>query len=100
MPSYLLQLIAPIASAVLGGGGLISLLLARKERKSAAQVTEANAIAVMQQVYRQFVSDTASEIGALKEEIKRLRDVVESYRSTCGGCPNNLHKKHNGYHHD
>lgn len=90
------QVISPILSALLGGGGILSLLIARKERKAAASVTEANAIAVMQQVYRQFVSDTAAEIGALKEEIKRLRNAVEGYKASCEGCPNNLKKDGNG----
>ncbi len=74
---------------LLGAGGVVSLLIARKERKAAANLSNTNAVDIMQKVYRQFVKDTALEINELKEEIKMLRKVVENYRSTCSGCPNN-----------
>ncbi len=47
----------------------------------------------VQEIYRQFVEDTVVEIGQLKEEIKMLRQVVESYKKKCDGCPNNKKKK-------
>lgn len=78
---------------LVGGGGLLSLFMARKERRAAADLNTTNAVEIMQKVYQQFVKDTAIEINLLKEEIKRLRKVVESYKSACSGCPNN---KNNG----
>lgn len=74
---------------LMGGGGFLSLLMARRERRAAANLNNTNAVEIMQKVYSQFVKDTAIEINMLKEEIKRLRKVVESYKATCNGCPNN-----------
>ncbi|KOS08359.1 hypothetical protein AM493_13830 [Flavobacterium akiainvivens] len=68
---------------------MLSLLLARKERRAAANLNNTNAVEIMQKVYQQFVKDTSLEINMLKEEIKRLRKVVERYQSACSGCPNN-----------
>jgi flagellar biosynthesis chaperone FliJ len=82
--SILLQLFP----AVLGGSGIISLMLARKERRAAANLSNTNAVDIMQKVYQQFVKDTALEINQLREEIKRLRTVVENYKNTCQECPN------------
>jgi tRNA(Ile2) C34 agmatinyltransferase TiaS len=74
---------------LVGGGGLLSLFIARKERRAAANLNNTNAVDIMQKVYQQFVKDTAVEINMLKEEIIRLRNVVENYKSVCSGCPNN-----------
>lgn len=74
--------------ALVGAGGVLSLIMAKRERKAAANLSNANAVDIMQKVYSQFVKDTAVEINELKEEIKMLRKVVESYRSSCQGCPN------------
>jgi hypothetical protein len=73
---------------LLGGGGLVSLFMARRERRAAANLNNTNAVEIMQKVYQQFVKDTALEISMLKEEIKTLRRVVENYKSACSGCPN------------
>lgn len=75
-------------------GGAAAWLAAWRLRKSAADLSSATALDMMQKVYQQFILDTAVEIGQMKEEIKMLREVVESYKSTCDNCPNK--KKANG----
>ena len=85
----LLNILVTLMSAVFGGGGLLTFILAKRERKAATDMKSANALDIMQKVYQQFVNDTAIEIHQLKEEIKILRAVVESYKATCESCPNN-----------
>ena len=88
MNPELWNIIATLASVAFGGGGLLTFILAKKERKAATDMKSANALDIMQKVYQQFVNDTAIEICQLKEEIKMLRAVVEGYKTTCENCPN------------
>lgn len=78
----------PLIGALLSGGGILTLAIARKERKAAADLTNANAVEIIQKVYQQFVKDTALEIGQLKEEVRMLREVVQKYKDRCDSCPN------------
>ena len=89
MDHELLNILITVMSAVFGGGGILTFILAKRERKAAADMKSANALDIMQKVYQQFVNDTAIEIYQLKEEIKMLRTVVENYKATCENCPNN-----------
>jgi|GEM_PF-5656996 len=97
MNPELVHIVAAIISVAFGGGGLLSLILAKKERKAAADMKSANALDIMQKVYQQFVNDTAVEIYQLKEEIKILRAVVEGYKATCDNCPNKIISNGPGY---
>jgi hypothetical protein len=80
--------IAPYVAGLFSAGGAVSLIFARKERRAAQDIASGNAVDIMQKVYAQFIKDTAVEIGQLKEEVKMLRAVVESYKQTCDNCPN------------
>jgi len=81
-----------IFGAVFGGGGLISLILARKERRANIDLTDGNAVKVMQEVYKEFAKDTALEIGQMKEEIRMLREVIKKQQIDCAACVNNPNK--------
>jgi hypothetical protein len=82
-----------IFGAVFGGGGLISLIVARRERQANIDLTDGNAIKVMQEVYKEFAKDTALEIGQMKEEIKMLREIIKKNQLECAGCVNNPNKE-------
>lgn len=77
----------PFVSALFSAGGVATWVLAWREKKAAANLQSGNALDIMQKVYAQFVSDTALEIGQLKEEVKMLRSIVEEYKKTCDNCP-------------
>lgn len=90
------QDIAPLVSAVFGGGGLIALILARKERKATLKEKEANTVLleanvakISQGVYQGIITDLKNEIQGLRNEVFMLREIVESYKSKCEGCPMN-----------
>lgn len=89
MNPEIVNIMITVMGAVFGGGGVLTFILAKRERKAAADMKSANALDIMQKVYQQFVTDTAIEIHQLKEEIKMLRTVVENYKATCENCPNN-----------
>jgi len=78
-----------IFGAVFGGGGLISLIIARRERQANIDLTDGNAVKVMQEIYKEFAKDTALEIGQMKEEIKMLREVIKKQQTDCAACYNN-----------
>lgn len=77
-----------IFGAVFGGGGLISIIVARKQARATINLTDGNAVKVMQEVYKEFAKDTAYEIGQMKEEIRMLREILKRHQETCAACPN------------
>jgi len=81
--------IGVVFGAVFGAGGFMSLMLARKERRANVDLTDGNAIKVMQAVYKEFAKDTALEIGQMKEEIRMLREVIKKQQTDCAACVNN-----------
>lgn len=80
------DLIISIAPWLVSAGTAVGWIAMQKQR-SASYTKQ------VQEIYQQFVQDTSMEIGQLKEEIKMLRKVVESYKETCDGCPNNKNKR-------
>lgn len=88
MKDFWVTVLPTVIGSIIGTGGLVSLFMARKERKAAQNLTAGNALDIMQKVYAQFVKDTEFEIGQMKEEIRMLRKVVEKYKETCDNCPN------------
>lgn len=70
-----------------GGSGILGFILAWNERKVKQKLDESKALAAMQEVYQQFVTDTRDEIKKLKEEIKHLNERLEK-ADACTSCPN------------
>lgn len=96
-----------ITSIVLGSGGFLSMLYAKRERKAAAQEREAtvkereanadlltaNVAKVSQEVYNGIIDNLRKEILELKNDVLMLRKIVESYKNTCDNCPQRIIKK-------
>lgn len=82
------EVLPVILSAVFGGSGLVTWLLAFKERRVKQQIDENKAVAAMQEVYSQFVLDTTNKIDELKKEITKLKKIIENNPPACPTCPN------------
>lgn len=86
-------MIAEILPYVVSAGGAYAWLRAANLRKSEALKAEIDADNTWRLFYKELVSDMKTEIGELKQEVFMLREIVESYKATCDGCPNNKRKK-------
>lgn len=96
-----------LIAIVLGSGGVLSMLYAKRERKAAAQEREAtakereanadlltaNVAKVSQEVYNGIIDNLRKEILELKNDVLMLRKIVESYKNTCDNCPQRMIKK-------
>lgn len=99
--------IMPIVSAALGGGGIISLIIAKKERRAVlrlkeaqADIADANALEKMQSLYSKFMIDYEADrqklnqkISKMEGEIKKLLQINQEQYDNCAGCPNNKKRK-------
>lgn len=65
------------------------------EKKAEADVystwREINRVTIAEQL--ELIKDMKQEMVEMREEIFMLRKIVESYKATCDGCPNNKKNK-------
>lgn len=78
-----------IISALFGTTGIITLYLAKRERKAQASIIEANANVEMQKGYAQFVIDTNNLIAGLKAELQEVKNELKACQKQCKECSSN-----------
>lgn len=83
------QWVSLIISSLFGGTGIVSLILAKRERRATVSVTEANAVQEMQKAYAQMVIDNEEMKKELKEELRLVKEDLKKYIQQCKICPNN-----------
>jgi hypothetical protein len=84
-----LEVLSLILSTVFGSTGIITLFIAKRERKANVSLIEASANLEMQKGYSQFVIDTNNIITELRAEIKQVKVELEMYQKQCRDCLNN-----------
>lgn len=84
-----MEIVTLIVSSLFGATGIVTLLLAKRERRANASLVEANANLEMQKGYAQFVIDTNNIIRDLKIEVKDIKYELQLYKMQCRECSNN-----------
>jgi hypothetical protein len=80
--------IAEIFPYVVSAGGAYAWFVANKLRQAGLRKANIEVESSWQMFYKGLVSDMKTEIGEMKQEIFMLRQIVESYKASCDGCPN------------
>ncbi len=81
-----------IIAYLVSAGGAYAWFSASRLRRAAQKKTELEVDSGWRQFYKDLLSDMKGEIEAMKKEIFMLRQVVEGYKESCDGCPNNIKK--------
>lgn len=92
--------ISEIFPYIVSAGGAYAWLRASKFRRSNEQKAEADVYSSWREINRttiaeqlELIKDMKREMGEMRQEIFMLREIVESYKASCDGCPNNKKKK-------
>jgi len=80
--------IIQIITAIFGGSGAITYVLAYKERKNKRTLDEISITASVQSVYRTLTADTNAKLEEMRQEIADLKDIINNNPPACPTCPN------------
>lgn len=96
------ELLSIVITGIFSGTGIISLVIARKERtailkekEALAELAKGNVLEKIQSLYRTMVEDYDKDkakqnfkIAQLEQEVGMLQKIIEKQRNDCASCIN------------